>query len=134
MSDCIFCDIITGDSESFMVANSPHAVAFLDIAPLARGHTLVVPNWHVADLIEGGADVLTVVAPLVEEVSRLLVDRLDADGINLLQSSGSAAGQEVFHFHLHLVPRWKGDGVFNRLIGYPSESQDLDALHQHLVG
>ena len=112
---CVFCQIVAGEAEAFVVASGPTAVAFLDIAPLARGHTLVVPTRHVRDLLEGGADVLQEVAPLVEEVSRLLVGRLGADGINLFQSSGEAAGQEVPHFHVHLVPRWKGDGVLREL-------------------
>lgn len=118
-----------------MVASSPGAVAFLDIAPLSRGHSLVVPTRHVADLLEGGADVLHEVAPVVEEVSRLLVGRLGADGINLFQSSGEAAGQEVAHFHVHLVPRWRDDGVLRALVGdTASPAEDLDALHAELSG
>ena len=86
------------------------------------------------DLLAGGADVLHVVAPLVEETARLLVGRLGADGINLFQSSGEAAGQEVPHFHVHLVPRWKGDGVLRNLVREPMPAEELDALHAQLVG
>ena len=133
MTSCIFCQIVAGDAESFMVGSAEAAVAFLDIAPLSTGHTLVVPTFHVADLLEGGADVLHAVAPLVEETARLLVGRLGADGINLFQSSGTAAGQEVPHFHLHLVPRWKGDGVLHALVGEPLPAEDLDTVHQRLL-
>ena len=134
MSSCVFCEIVAGDAEAFVVGSSAEAVAFLDIAPLSRGHTLVVPTRHVADLLEGGADVLLDVAPLVEEVARLLVGRLGADGLNLFQSTGVAAGQEVPHFHVHLVPRWRDDGVLRNLVGTPSGAEDLDALHAELSG
>jgi histidine triad (HIT) family protein len=134
MHGCVFCEIVAGEAESFVVASSASAVAFLDINPLGRGHTLVVPTRHVADLLDGGAEVLNEVAPLVEETSRLLVGRLGADGINLFQSTGTAAGQEVMHFHLHLLPRWRGDGVLRSLVGEPSRADDLDALHRELQG
>jgi histidine triad (HIT) family protein len=126
VSSCVFCEIVAGDAEAFVVGSTTAAVAFLDIAPLSRGHTLVVPTRHVADLQE--------VAPLVEEVSRLLVGRLGADGLNLFQSTGAAAGQEVPHFHVHLVPRWRDDGVLRNLVGTPSGADDLDALHAELSG
>jgi histidine triad (HIT) family protein len=131
---CVFCQIVAGDVEAFVIGSGPGAVAFLDIAPLSRGHALVVPTAHVPDLLQGGADVLHVVAPLVEETARLLVGRLGADGINLFQSSGEAAGQEVPHFHVHLVPRWRGDGVLRGFVREPMAAEDLDALHAQLVG
>jgi len=132
VGSCIFCAIVAGEAEAFVIGSSPTAVAFLDIAPLSRGHTLVVPTRHVADLLEGGADVLHEVAPLVEETARLLVGRLGADGLNLFQSTGAAAGQEVPHFHVHLVPRWRDDGVLRNLVREPLAADDLDALHAEL--
>lgn len=132
MGSCVFCAIVAGEAEAFVVGSSEAAVAFLDIAPLSRGHTLVVPTRHVTDLLDGGADVLHEVAPLVEEVARLLVGRLGADGINLMQSTGEAAGQVVPHFHVHLVPRWRGDGVMRNLVGEPIPAEGLDALHAEL--
>ena len=134
MGSCIFCAIVAGEAEAFVVGSSPTAVAFLDIAPLSRGHTLVVPTRHVTDLLDGGADVLHEVAPLIEEVARLLVGRLGADGLNLFQSTGQAAGQEVPHFHVHLVPRWRDDGVLRSLVREPLAADDLDALHVELSG
>ena len=132
---CIFCEIVAGEAEAFVVASDPTAVAFLDIAPLSRGHSLVVPTRHVADLLDGGADVLHEVAPVVEETARLLMGRLRADGINLFQSTGAAAGQEVAHFHVHLVPRWRNDGVLRNLVGdAPSPAEELDAVHAELTG
>lgn len=134
MAACVFCDIVAGEAEAFVLASDPHAVAFLDINPLASGHCLVVPTRHVADLLEGGAQVLTDVAPVIEETARLLVGRLGADGINLFQSTGTAAGQDVFHFHMHLLPRWRDDGVLRNLVGTPSSVDDLEMLHERLTG
>lgn len=131
---CIFCQIVAGEAEAFVVASGPTAVAFLDIAPLARGHTLVVPTRHVSDLLDGGAQALQEVASVVEETAHLLVGRLGADGLNLFQSTGAAAGQQVPHFHVHLVPRWRDDGVLRNLVGEPSGAEDLDALHALLLG
>ena len=131
---CVFCQIVAGEAEAFVVASGPTAVAFLDIAPLARGHTLVVPTRHVRDLLDDGALALQEVAPVVEEAARLLVGRLGADGLNLFQSTGAAAGQEVPHFHVHLVPRWRDDGVLRNLVGTPSGAEDLDAMHALLLG
>jgi histidine triad (HIT) family protein len=131
---CVFCQIVAGEAEAFVVASGPTAVAFLDIAPLARGHTLVVPTRHVRDLLDDGARALQEVAPVVEEAAHLLVGRLGADGLNLFQSTGTAAGQEVPHFHVHLVPRWRDDGVLRNLVGEPSAAEDLDAMHTVLLG
>lgn len=134
MTNCVFCQIVAGEVESFVVASHEKALAFLDINPLARGHTLVVPTRHVTDLLDGGAQVLADIAPLLEEVAHLVVGRLGADGINIFQSTGTAAGQEVFHFHVHLLPRWRGDGVLRNLIGAPSRVDDLEQVHRDLLG
>ena len=131
---CIFCRIVAGDEEAFVIGSSAGAVAFLDIAPLSRGHSLVVPTAHVPDLLAGGADVLHVVAPLVEETARLLVGRLGADGVNLFQSSGEAAGigsrtrlrSTPSPFQRGTRCTWK--------CGTSWPAEELDALHAQLVG
>ena len=132
--DCIFCKIIAGDVPSRRVYEDDHAFAFLDIGAWQRGHTLVVPRRHVDDVLEQ-PPALTEIAPAIEHCSRLLVDRLDADGINLVSSSGAVAGQEVFHLHVHLVPRYASDPGLNRLLvpKQPSDSE-LDAVHAEITG
>jgi len=102
---CVFCRIIGGDIPSRQVYADDQAYAFLDIEPWQPGHTLVVPRRHVPDLTSSES-AMTEIAPAIAVVSRLLVDRLPADGLNLLISSGSTAGQEVPHLHAHLVPRY----------------------------
>ena len=114
--NCIFCKIISGEVPSRRIYEDDRALAFLDIGAWHRGHALVVPKRHVPDLITGPAS-LSEIAPAIDAVARLLMDRLAADGINLLSSTGEAAGQEVFHLHVHVVPRWNGDTNFMTVVG-----------------
>src|SRR5690242_17641399 len=107
-TDCIFCKIVAGDLPSRKVYDDETAYAFLDIAPWHPGHTLVIPKRHVADLVTAES-ALGELVPAVETVSRLLMERLGADGLNLFSAAGNIAGQEVFHLHLHLVPRYASD-------------------------
>jgi histidine triad (HIT) family protein len=103
--DCLFCRIVAGEIPSRQVYADDAAIAFLDINPWHAGHTLVIPRRHVADVTSEAA-ALPEIAPAIAATARLLVDRLGADGLNLLSSAGATAGQEVFHFHVHLVPRY----------------------------
>ena len=106
--DCLFCAIVAGDVPSRQVYADEAAVAFLDINPWKRGHTLVIPRRHVNDLLAGD-EALSEIVPAINATARLLVERLGADGINLLSNAGEVAGQEVFHLHVHLVPRYAAD-------------------------
>ncbi len=107
--DCIFCRIVAGEIPSHTVYEDDMTLAFLDIHPAARGHTLVIPKQHVADLLS--ADPLDLEATVrgSQVVARILHKHLQADGINVVQNNGTAAGQDVFHYHVHLIPRWTGD-------------------------
>jgi histidine triad (HIT) family protein len=107
---CIFCSIAAGTAPSYQIYEDDTAVAFLDLAPLRQGHTLVVPRRHVPDVMAGeGAQALIDIGPAIHHVSRRLMQVFNADGINLLQANRAAAGQVVFHLHVHLVPRHEGD-------------------------
>jgi histidine triad (HIT) family protein len=133
MTDCIFCKIITGDIPSRRIYSDEHAYAFLDVSPWHRGHALVVPRRHVPDLIAMDP-ALTEIAPAVETVARLLVERLDADGVNLLSSSGVVAGQEVFHLHVHIVPRYADEPGLRLLVNpAPTPDSDLDSVHRQIT-
>ena len=107
---CIFCAIAAGTAPSFRTYEDETAVAFLDLAPLRQGHTLVIPRTHVPDVMsDGGGQALIDIGPAIHHVSQKLIEVFDADGINLLQANRAAAGQVVFHLHVHLVPRHDGD-------------------------
>ena len=125
---CIFCAIAAGTAPSYRVYEDDTAVAFLDLAPVRQGHTLVIPRRHVRDVMadEGGL-ALADVAHAVHQVSRRLVDVFSADGVSVLQSNGAAAGQVVFHLHLHLLPRHRGD---NSAVGWVRDAEAAAVVEQ----
>ncbi len=130
---CLFCRIVSGEIPSRQIYADDHAVAFLDIGPWHRGHSLVVPRRHVADLL-AGESALAEIAPAVDAVSRLLVDRLGAGGLNLLSSARAVAGQEVFHLHVHLIPRYaEAPGLGNLVAPHPVSDAELEAVHAQLT-
>jgi histidine triad (HIT) family protein len=107
--DCLFCKIVAGDLAATIVREDERTVAFMDINPATRGHVLIVPREHARDLLEVPAEDLAACAAAAQDVARLAADRLGADGVNLLNSCGREAWQTVFHFHLHVIPRYAGD-------------------------
>jgi histidine triad (HIT) family protein len=124
-SDCIFCKIVSGELPSTIIREDERTVAFMDISPATRGHALVVPRRHVRDLLEIGREDLTATMAAAQELAQRAVDRLDAAGVNLLNSCGRAAWQTVFHFHIHVIPRYEGDPL--RLPWVPAEG-DRDEI------
>jgi len=110
-SDCIFCRIAAGESPCSLVYEDDHTMAFLDISPVARGHTLVVPRKHVEQITAADDETLTAVMRTVRKVAAAEQRVLGADGINVTQANGEAAGQVVPHLHVHVIPRRAGDGA-----------------------
>ena len=108
-ADCIFCRIIAGELPATIVDQDDLTVAFMDIQPATRGHALVVPRRHARDLLEIEAEDLEATIVAAQRLARRMPDRLGADGVNLLNSCGRAAWQTVFHFHIHVIPRYEGD-------------------------
>ena len=111
MTDCLFCRIARGEIPARTVREDERTVAFLDIAPATRGHLLVIPRAHAADLTEIPPDDLAACALAAQDLARRVLGRLGADGVNLIQSNRAAAWQSVFHFHVHVIPRYVGDGL-----------------------
>ncbi len=132
--NCLFCRIVSGELPSRRIFEDEHAVAFLDLGPWHRGHTLVVPRRHIPDLLTG-EPALADIGAAVDVVARLLVDRLRADGLNLLSSAKPAAGQEVFHLHLHLIPRYADRPGLRALVDpAPASEGELDAVYAQITG
>jgi histidine triad (HIT) family protein len=130
--NCIFCKIVSGDLPSRRIYEDDRAVAFLDIGAWHRGHALVVPRRHVPDMITGPGT-FPEISPAIDAVARLLMDRLAADGINLLSSTGEAAGQEVFHLHVHVVPRYADEPGLGRLVNAGAVADgELDAVYRQI--
>eukprot|EP00899_Mesostigma_viride_P008484 jgi/Mesvir1/17637/Mv08859-RA.1 len=109
--DCIFCKIVKGDLPSYKVLETPTALAFLDAFPLARGHTLLIPKEHHAGIHDCPRDVMADVAGELPRLAAAVKASTGAEGINIVQNNGSAAGQVVFHVHFHIIPRVPGDGL-----------------------
>ncbi len=112
MNDCIFCKIIRKEipSENFIYENDK-IVAFLDIAPSSPGHTLVVPKEHYADLLDTPDDVLAEIITKAKKIAPAVVKGVNAQGFNTIFNTKPAAGQVVFHTHLHIIPRFTNDGL-----------------------
>jgi histidine triad (HIT) family protein len=109
MPDCLFCKIVAGEIPAEIVHADARTVAFMDIAPATRGHCLVVPRTHTEDLLTADPDDVTAVALAAQELARRAYEDLGAAGVNILQSSGAAAWQSVFHLHFHVIPRYADD-------------------------
>jgi histidine triad (HIT) family protein len=123
--DCVFCKILAGEIPANIVDEDERTVTFMDINPATRGHMLVIPRRHARDLLEIEQDELQAVAVAAQRAARKAHERLRADGVKLLNSCGRAAWQTVYHFHIHVIPRYEGDPL--RLPWSP-EPGDVDEI------
>ena len=125
--DCVFCKIVAGELPATRVDEDERTVAFMDIAPATRGHALVIPRAQSADLHSVSAEDLAACAVAAQRLAGRIVERLGADGVNVLNAAGPAAWQTVFHFHLHVIPRYRDDPL--KLPWIPRDG-DLDAIRR----
>ena len=125
--DCIFCKIAAGELPAQIVDEDERTIAFMDINPATRGHLLVIPRRHSRDLEEVDPEDLTAVALTAQRMARRVFERLDADGVNLLNSCRAAAWQTVFHFHIHVIPRYEHDPLKLPWIPSPGDSAEIEA-------
>jgi histidine triad (HIT) family protein len=132
--DCLFCGIVAGSIPSETIDSDERTVAFMDINPATAGHALVVPREHSADLLEIGAEDLTAVNLAAQRLARRMKDVLGADGINLINACGAAAWQTVFHFHIHVVPRYEDDPLKLPWVPEPGDSDEIAATAARLRG
>jgi histidine triad (HIT) family protein len=109
MPDCVFCKIVEGSLPSIRVFEDEHTIAIMDINPATSGHALVMPRRHADDIHDIPADDLSRCAAVARELAGRAVRGLGADGVTIMQSNGAAAWQTVFHYHVHVIPRYDGD-------------------------
>lgn len=122
MSDCIFCKIIEGSIPSAKVYEDDHVYAFMDVAPLTKGHTLLVPKQHVKDLFEMPEDVARNLYAAAPKIANAIKDAFNPVGLNTVNNNGAFAGQSVFHYHLHFIPRYDlSDGLKVQWDAKPNE-------------
>lgn len=126
---CIFCGIVAGEAPAVTIAEDQTTLAFLDINPATAGHLLVIPKRHSTDLLAIDPDDLTAVTLTAQRIAKVAVDVLGADGVNLLNCCGAHAWQTVFHFHMHVIPRY-ADGARDQLTlpWRPGQGSDRAAL------
>ncbi len=107
--DCIFCDIVNHKEKAEILFENERIMAFLDIRPVNYGHTLVIPKKHFTNFLELPLDYLTELGHTAQILSSAIKDGLKADGFNVIINNGAAAGQTVYHFHYHIIPRFSND-------------------------
>ena len=135
MEGCLFCNIIAKKISAKIVYEDDHAIAFLDIVPSSPGHTMVVPKYHVPNMLELPIDEVGSLFLAVQKVGQLLLKKLNPDGVTIGMNQGRASGQEVDHLHIHLMPRWNGDrgnAVQSVVSNKPKES--LDEILKKILG
>ncbi len=111
MSDCIFCKIASGEIQGMRVYEDAETLAFMDLAKDVDGHVLVIPKKHCKNILDCDAETLSAVMNTVKKVSMHLTEKCGYDGVNLLNASDESAGQSMPHFHIHIIPRRKNDGI-----------------------
>ena len=120
--NCIFCKLANGDIPVFSLYEDDDFKVIFDAGPATDGHALVIPKEHAANVYEMDDELLGKAHALAKRTARVLTDAFEADGINILQNNSPAAGQSVFHFHIHVIPRHEGDNAFRAWTpGTPNE-------------
>jgi histidine triad (HIT) family protein len=130
--DCIFCKIVAGELPATIVDEDERTIAFMDINPATRGHALVIPRTHSTDLLSVEQADLTAVAVAARRLAGRAKERLRADGVNLLNSCGAVAWQSVFHFHIHVIPRYHDDPLRLPWVPAPGDAEEIAAAAQEL--
>jgi histidine triad (HIT) family protein len=126
--DCLFCGIVAGDVPAQIVDSDEHTVAFMDINPATRGHALVVPRRHSTDLMDVSDDDLAYTMAAARRLARRMDETLEPDGFNILNSTRPAAWQTIFHYHLHVIPRYDDDPLKLPWIPGPGDPDEIKAI------
>ncbi len=132
--DCLFCKIVAGEIPATVVAEDERTLSFMDINPATRGHALVIPRAHAADVFAIDPEDLRAVALAAQRLAKRARERLGAAGVNLLNSSGAAAWQTVFHFHVHVIPRYADDPLRLPWVPAPGDKDEIAAAAAELAG
>ncbi len=131
--NCIFCKIANGDISSKTLYEDDMFRVILDINPAAKGHALILPKKHFADIYELDQDTAGEVFVLAKRMAAVMKEALGCEGMNILQNNGKIAGQTVFHFHIHLIPRYKEDEIGFHMEGKGEPDYSLDDVQKVIV-
>ena len=111
MEECLFCKIVKGELPSSKIYEDEYTLAFLDLFPVNKGHSLVIPKEHYETIFDVPSEILSKVSSVMKNVADAVKKGVDADGISIAQSNGKDAGQVIPHIHFHIMPRFKDDGL-----------------------
>lgn len=131
MENCVFCKIINNEIPSYKIYEDDDFLAFLDISQVTKGHTLVIPKKHVKDIFEIDEDLMAKTYALVNKLANEICSKLGANGVNLLNNNGAIAGQTVFHYHVHIIPRYDTDDKLE--VNFHKSGLDAAKIHKLLV-
>ena len=134
MSDCIFCKLANGEIPTRKIYEDDLFTVFMDAGPVTRGHSLIVPKRHADNLYSLPDEEASKIMILAKKLATHMTEKLHADGFNIMQNNGEVAGQSVFHYHLHLIPRYKNDGHEGK-VSWPTLSlsdEELDSIRDLL--
>ena len=128
MENCIFCKIIEGEIPCYKLYEDDLVLAFLDISPMANGHTLIIPKEHRENIFDVEEKYLERMVDVSKKIAQKMKDNIGAEGVNLYHASGACAEQTVFHFHLHVVPRKKDDNICFTCAGQQKNNASKEEL------
>ena len=131
--DCIFCKIIAGEIPSHTLYEDEQFKVILDVGPATKGHALILPKKHYADLYELPEEMAADTIKLAKKMMSRMTDKLHCDGFNIVQNNGEVAGQTVFHFHMHLIPRYKNDGEILKYISGEPDKEEMEEIRKLIV-
>lgn len=131
--NCIFCKIINGDIPSRKLYEDDKFIVILDVGPASKGHALILPKEHYANIYEMPEDLCAEAMKVAKKMAAKMTDALQADGFNILQNNGEAAGQTVFHFHMHLIPRYKDAEPLFEYNPLSFEAAEMEAILEAIV-
>ncbi len=132
--DCIFCKIANGEIPSKTLYEDGDFRVILDLGPATKGHALILPKEHAADLFELSEETASKVLVVARRVAARMAEKLHCDGMNLVQNNGKTAGQTVPHFHLHMIPRYQDDGQQINWVPGECTQEELEAVRREIVG
>ncbi len=134
MENCIFCQIVAGKIPSSKLYEDEHVLSFLDINPINHGHSLVIPKRHFQSIIDIDEEDIKRCFAVTKKVAMAIKDALQCEGINIIQNNFRAAGQVIDHFHIHIIPRFEGDGFLTSWPGKPyKDSSLMDSIREKVV-
>lgn len=131
-SDCIFCKIANGKIPSSTIYEDEMFRVILDLSPATKGHALILPKKHMANIFEMDEETAEKIFVLASRISKAMKEALNCDGLNIIQNNGEIAGQTVFHFHMHIIPRYNDDGQHINWVPGASEAAERDAIAQQI--